>query len=199
MPPATTPCAPARTRREPAGGARCSSAQHAEVAVGHVGKRGDTNRGTTLLELVHESRQHPGQLGSSKPIPASPTSWMAAATPVGRRQSARKADQRIRARVFATRGEKDVCTQQFGQSLRRKRRDDTDVLEPRLRVSREGDLEVAARFRSSHSSASAPFRGLSDQLVAINRRGLPASGSRASGGWKIAGSAAFGSRPARAA
>jgi hypothetical protein len=47
-------------------------------------------------------------------------------------------------------------------------------------------------FRSSQTSASPPFLGLYDQLVAISRILLPSSGSRRSGGWKIAGSTAFG-------
>ncbi len=38
---------------------------------------------------------------------------------------------------------------------------------------------------------SVPFRGLSDQLAATTRTGRRPSGSRPSGGWKIAGSGAF--------
>ena len=49
-----------------------------------------------------------------------------------------------------------------------------------------------SRLRSSQASAAPPFRGLSDQLVATSRTRLPASGSRVAGGWKIAGSTAFG-------
>ena len=62
--------APARTCREQPAERRCSSAQRAEVAVGDVGKRGDTNRGTTLLELVRESSTAPPAAppASSNPI-----------------------------------------------------------------------------------------------------------------------------------
>ena len=49
-----------------------------------------------------------------------------------------------------------------------------------------------SRFRSSHSSAPTPLRGLSDQLEATTLIFLPASGSRLAGGWKSAGSTAFG-------
>ena len=48
-----------------------------------------------------------------------------------------------------------------------------------------------SRCRSSQASVSAPLRSLSDQLVAITRTGLPATGVRSTGGWKIAGSTAF--------
>ena len=48
-----------------------------------------------------------------------------------------------------------------------------------------------SRFRSSQASTSAPFRGFCDQLDAITRSGLPSSGSRSSGGWKIDGSTVF--------
>ena len=49
-----------------------------------------------------------------------------------------------------------------------------------------------SRFASSQAKTSAPLFGLSDQLVEMSRTRRPASGARASGGWKIAGSTAFG-------
>ena len=121
---------------------------------------------------------------------------MPAAVAVGGRQAARKRfEQGVRAGVVAARRDVDVLRpEQVGERGRIERPDDAEALE---RGAAAGPANVSSkrsgsRFRSSHASVSAPLRGLSDQLLATSRTRLPSSGSRPAGGWKIAGSTAFG-------
>ena len=79
-------------------------------------------------------------------------------------------------------------------AVRAQRPDGADPFEVRRRrAPDERELvAIGVEVPVEPLESSAPFRGLSDQLDAITLTFLLSSGSRAVGGWKIAGSTAFG-------
>ena len=93
---------------------------------------------------------------------------MAAAAQERRRQPAReRLEQRVRARVVAARREIDVVrAQELGKRSRRQaaRRRGCVRTSPCVLPANVTSNESRSRLRSSHSSTSAPLRGLSDQL-----------------------------------
>ena len=175
-----------------------SSPQHLEVTVGDVARVTARDRRPTLARArarAGRARRQLLRLVEAEPGVADELG-MAAASQVDRRKAAgERLEQRVRARVVAARGDVDVlAAKQLGELAPSGSGAET----PRARSAAGGrptkvsSKRSGSRCTSSHASASPPLRGLSDQLVATTRTGRPSAGSRLAGGWKIAGSGAFG-------
>ena len=104
----------------------------------------------------------------------------------GRQAAGERFEQCIRARVVAARSDVRVLRpQQVGERARFERPDDADPLETAVggRPANVSSNRSGSRFRSSHTSVSAPLRGLSDQLARDHPEpAYPPDGSRLVGG-----------------